>query len=350
MVSVVKTQALRHDTDARGRKLTPAERERLLRPYLPQQPLQSKPAQLPKKKKSGVLFHHKQRVRPAIRHLIHSLIFNVVHIFFSVYIYLRQVYHAIYNQILALMYYHHHTPELIRRDVKGLARVPRHLSVILELPLDGSKDDGLETLLNDACELAAWTASAGIPTLSIYERTGILKATLPHLHRRISRTLGNYFGAASPSKPTISLRAPHLPSYSPPHSPEPSISHDPHDANGADPVPAAHHLTILLIDESDGRQTLVDLTKTLAEMSQQGKLAPEDISGELIDAEISESVMGEPDLLILFGPRVVLEGYPPWQVRLTEIFFAQDHEGGVGYQIFLRALYKYAKAEFRLGR
>lgn len=111
-----------------------------------------------------------------------------------------------------------------------------------------------------------------------------------------------------------------------------------------------HHLTILLLDATDGRQTLVDLTKTLVEMSQQGKLAPSDISTELIDAEISESVMGEPDLLIVFGERIVLEGYPPWQVRLTEIFYAQDNVGGVGYQIFLRALYKFAKAEFRLGR
>lgn len=64
---------------------------------------------------------------------------------------------------------------------------------------------------------------------------------------------------------------------------------------------------------------MVDLTKTLAEMSQRNKITPSDISMELIDAEITESVMGEPDLLILFGPRVALKGYPPWQVRLTEI-------------------------------
>ena len=63
----------------------------------------------------------------------------------------------------------------------------------------------------------------------------------------------------------------------------------------------------------------MDLTKTLAEMAQKGKVAPADISAELVDAEITESVMGEPDLLLIFGPRVQLKGYPPWQVRLTEI-------------------------------
>lgn len=63
----------------------------------------------------------------------------------------------------------------------------------------------------------------------------------------------------------------------------------------------------------------MDLTKTLAVMAQQQKISPNDISAELVDVEISESIMSEPDLLILFGPRVMLEGYPPWQVRLTEI-------------------------------
>lgn len=74
-----------------------------------------------------------------------------------------------------------------------------------------------------------------------------------------------------------------------------------------------------MISEDDGRDNLVDLTKTLAVMAQQQKISPNDISAELVDAEISESIMSEPDLLILFGPRVMLEGYPPWQVRLTEI-------------------------------
>lgn len=78
-----------------------------------------------------------------------------------------------------MLYYHHRTPELIRRDVKPLSRVPAHLSVILELAPEGGKKDALETILNDACELAAWSASAGIPTLSIYEKTGTLPCTSP---------------------------------------------------------------------------------------------------------------------------------------------------------------------------
>jgi dehydrodolichyl diphosphate syntase complex subunit NUS1 len=94
----------------------------------------------------------------------------------------------------------------------------------------------------------------------------------------------------------------------------------------------------------------VDLTKTLTDMAQSSKLHPSDISQDLIDAEISESVMSEPDLLLLFGEKAVLEGYPPWQVRLTEIFNLQDWTGGVGYHVFLRGLRKYGGAEMRFGR
>ncbi len=115
------------------------------------------------------------------------------------------------------------------------------------------------------------------------------------------------------------------------------------------PPPQTAHLSILLLSPDDGRSTLIDLTKTLTEMSQKSKLDPTDISLDLIDAEVSESVMGEPDLLVLFGPHVVLQGYPPWQLRLTEIFHVQDNVG-VGYQVFLRALHRFAKVEMRFGR
>jgi undecaprenyl pyrophosphate synthase len=84
-------------------------------------------------------------------------------------------------------------------------------------------------------------------------------------------------------------------------------------------------------------------------MAQVGKISPPDITIDLVDTELSETIIGEPDLLILFGPYVELSGYPPWQVRLTEIFHAQDNHN-VGYQVFYRALCNFTKAQMRLGR
>jgi len=94
---------------------------------------------------------------------------------------------------------------------------------------------------------------------------------------------------------------------------------------------------------------MIDLTKTLADMAQNGTLEPKHIDANLIDSELRDAVSTEPELLILFGPKIVLEGYPPWQLRLTEIFHLPDNKG-VDYQVFLRALHKFAKVEMRLGR
>jgi dehydrodolichyl diphosphate syntase complex subunit NUS1 len=54
-------------------------------------------------------------------------------------------------------------------------------------------------------------------------------------------------------------------------------------------------------------------------MAQNGALKPDQIDTQLIDSELCEAVSSEPDLLILFTPTVSLKGYPPWQLRLTEI-------------------------------
>ncbi len=151
-----------------------------------------------------------------------------------------------------------------------------------------------------------WTR---LPTREANKNVGILKSYIPTTHRRIAKRLHSYFGR---NRPTLQMRAPHMPSFlngdtTPPHK---SLSQ-------ASPA----HLSILLLSSEDGRSTLVDLTKTLTEMSQRRKLSPSDISVDLVDAEISESVMGEPDLLLLFSPDVELAGYPPWQLRLTEILY-----------------------------
>lgn len=139
-----------------------------------------------------------------------------------------------------------------------------------------------------------------------------------------------YFAGEHPS---LSVTSPHRDEYS-----SPSV------ADGS-----RGHLKLHLISAHDGRESIVDLTRTLADMSQRGKLSPRDISLELVDAELSEGIMPEPDLLILFGPYVELSGYPPWQIRLTEIFCLRDNQS-FGYQVFLKALRRYAKAQMRHGK
>jgi len=107
-----------------------------------------------------------------LKNQLHALLFVIVHTIFSIYIRIRQAYHAVVDRIFAILYYHHRTPELIMKDVKGLKRLPEHLSVILKLE-DGARGGaGLEALVDEVAEVAAWCACVGIPMLSVYERTG----------------------------------------------------------------------------------------------------------------------------------------------------------------------------------
>jgi len=321
------------------------------KPYLPK-PRTNSPGQATSRKESRL------GVRRFLRDQLYLFVFAVIHTYFSLYIRLRQAYHGVRDRIYTIMYHHHRTPEIIARDVKDLRRLPKHLSVILTLEDNGRGGAELEKLVNEVSDISAWTASVGIPMLSVYEKTGnntkfrfvgayrgadgslgILKNYLPETHRAVSKKLAAYFGS---HQPALTLQAPHVPSIEsaaafPPRSGFDSAEED------------EGRLSVMLLSAEDGRESIVDLTKTLAEMAQRSKISAADVSTDLVDAELTESVMGEPDLLLLFTPHVELSGYPPWQIRLTEIFHSPDNQG-VGYQVFLRGLHNFAKAQMRLGR
>ena len=112
-------------------------------------------------------------LRRLVRNQFDLLLFHLMHAVFSLYMQLRQAWHAINGRVNSILYYHHRSPELIARDLRPLSRRPNHLSVILTLEGDGRQSAAaLEQLMNEAAELTAWCASAGIPQLSIYEKTG----------------------------------------------------------------------------------------------------------------------------------------------------------------------------------
>lgn len=41
----------------------------------------------------------------------------------------------------------------------------------------GKDEDALDVIMDEVAELVAWSSCAGIPMLSIYEKTGILRTT-----------------------------------------------------------------------------------------------------------------------------------------------------------------------------
>jgi dehydrodolichyl diphosphate syntase complex subunit NUS1 len=166
MVSSKDVELFREDARLRGKKLSIAEREKLVKPYLPEQLPSRRKAQKTKTKAKA----KPKPVRTFLKSQIHRLIYFLIHLCLGFYIRISQTIVAVTDRILAITYYHHRSPELIAKDVKTLDRLPEHLSVLLKLRT--AEEDALHTLMDETAELAAWTTCAGIPVLSIYEKTG----------------------------------------------------------------------------------------------------------------------------------------------------------------------------------
>ena len=221
MVASRETQIYRQDARTKGTFLSPRQREDLLKPYLPPSPTS---IQAPRRQMT-------RPVRTFLKNQLHLIVFTFIHTFFSLYIKIRQTYHVLLDRGFAVLYYHHRAPELIRKDVKDLSRIPSHLSVILELKGQELGTAGVEALMDEVAEISAWCSCVGIPMLSVYEKTGtfddllllcltkkniskmiigILKAYLPSTHRNITSKLHAYFGRHIPS---LQIRAPNIPSF-----------------------------------------------------------------------------------------------------------------------------------------
>ncbi|KAI0019568.1 Decaprenyl diphosphate synthase-like protein [Xylariomycetidae sp. FL0641] len=322
------TQLYRDDERAGHQKLGVRRREDLVKNYLPAPPRRSRENSRTRKEKAS-----RFGIRKFFKAQLYVFLYVFVHAIFSVYIRFRIAYHVVCDQVLSILKYHHNTPDYVLRDVGKLDKLPNHVSVILTLEDGGKGGDALEKLVNEVSEVAAWCAAAGIPRLSIYERTGIIKRYMPQTHRAVSKTLKGWFGKAQvPPVTMVSRGAPTL------QSPGRGSSNQDLQA-----------LELILISEEDGREAMVDLTKVLAGMVQKQKISVDDITMDVVDNELSEAVMPEPDLLISFEPYVDLQGFPPWPIRLTEIYCTPDNQK-VGYQVFLRGLRKYSEATFKRGR
>lgn len=95
-----------------------------------------------------------------------------------------------------------------------------------------------------------------------------------------------------------------------------------------------------IISKSDGRKKFVDDARMLS------KLEPEDINLESVDKQVGW--LSDPELLISFGSPLCLYGFPPWQLRLTEIFSIPTHRR-IPQRIFFDCLRRYSRTSQREG-
>ncbi|RIA95670.1 Decaprenyl diphosphate synthase-like protein [Glomus cerebriforme] len=213
--------------------------------------------------------------------------------------------------------------QLFGDDIKYLDKIPKHLAVMFW------NDDVQEERLIEVAQLCCWSWCFGVKIVSIYEPEGHLK-NYAHLLQSHINIISREFITLEKIIPTIQVMS--LNSSS-------SIGNE---TNQSD-------LLVNLVSRSDGRARIVETTKSITKDVIQEKIKCEDVNVQELDKRLSISQFPEPQLLILFSPRIDLDGFPPWHIHLTEIFHVPDNQK-FSYSIFLQGLRKYSRCNQRFGK
>ncbi|VEU23840.1 DEKNAAC105056 [Brettanomyces naardenensis] len=276
---------------------------------------------------------------------IYHVVLTMIYLVMSILRMFQYLSNRIKLRFLSVAFNSAEDPEIINNDVNKLAKIPRRVSAILNYKPEQEENGGVEGLCNDAAKVATWCLSSGIANLFVYEYHGVLKKRVPALRRAIYKKFVAYFGTQN--VPNFVIKIPHL-NLSYPGSVDGKLVEDDGEilSNGNSPK---YNIEITLLSVTDGRPTIVELTKVMADLAKKGELRPKDITLKFMDQELQQLVGKEPDLVIMFQPFLNLQGYPPWQIRLSELYWEPDNDS-IGYAVFLRALQKYSTCKINVGR
>ncbi|KAI5478138.1 Di-trans-poly-cis-decaprenylcistransferase-like protein [Pseudohyphozyma bogoriensis] len=298
----------------------------------------------------------------------------------------------------------------IERDKARWTKTPKHLAVVFVPALtlgtwtrawsfkglvEGRKrrkrrkeEEELQKLVKDLGELIRWCEKLEIRSLSVYDERGILdrnaeavKASLssqvpilPTSSDKARTTDGHSsFLVAVPKltllKDEIELAGREVDSGcdvsdtcdlattsnpSVPSSTPTLVSPYPADLHPITPSSRQAHLRVNLLSRLAGRPQLAKIAQSLCGRSEK-EGGNEKLEVGVVEETLSASTIAEPDLLlVLGGPYLRLRGFPPWQLRLTEMYHhaspAWLPAPVLTYSILRHALDVYGGAEMRLGR
>lgn len=182
--------------------------------------------------------------------------------------------------------------ELCQR--RPFLRIPEHVAMAFT-----NESDRLD--LDSVAKLLSWCKQLGVKHITLYDDRGKLKSSQKELYK--------YF------EYRMSL-----------------LGYE---------KPISHIGGLNIIDKRDGRQKFVEDIRHLLV-----KLEPEDIDLNSMQSSVGWSV--DPELLISFGSPLCLHGFPPWQLRLTEILSIPTHRN-IPQKILADCLDRYSKTTQRLG-
>ncbi|BGP13523.1 hypothetical protein JCM10213v2_001449 [Rhodosporidiobolus nylandii] len=250
------------------------------------------------------------------------------------------------------------------------SKVPKHLAVRLApggwwWSRASDEDEVVRERVEQVRLLAGWCDELEIETLSVYDETADVAAALG-LTAEEGGAKGDMEGLVRLRRPAAGGSEEDLQSCPPRSAAASEDGTSGSSATLVDPSPPtspspAGGLTINLLSRAAGRPSLARIAQSIAlgriglrkDGKAEGKV--EELSSEAISAVCDALPFTEPDLLFVFGgPYLRLQGFPPWQVRLTEMHHYSSPSWlpspRLTYEHLRPALDVYGRAEMRLGR
>ncbi|KAJ3799905.1 hypothetical protein GGU11DRAFT_460656 [Lentinula aff. detonsa] len=302
--------------------------------------------------------------------------------------------HAIYSLvILSISFFRHLTRQTPSPLHATRRRLPKHLSIIFV------SDEDFEERTNEYCitesihRAISWCQQLGIPQLSVYDAEGIIlnnaeairEAVVPesrvkdseldrrHIHYPPTPPLSDYSESEPLSPKSVSNSHGAFLSFF--ISPIQSVSR-------ASKKP--HSLTLNVLSRETSKPSIASTARAIARTEHRNYKAHNvrdtfELSVNSLESCLEgKNGLSPPDLMIIHPVHpskyhrspIELHGYPPWQIRLTEIYcnrFRKQYEARLMWFLplhvsstllssslteweFREALDQFATAEFRLGR
>ena len=109
-------------------------------------------------------------------------------------------------------------------------------------------------------------------------------------------------------------------------------------------------INLVIAANYGGHWDIVQATKRLAELVEQGQLQSSDIDESLLATQISLADLPEPDLFIRTGGEKRVSNFLLWQLAYTELFFTDTLWPDFDKSTFTEALESFATRQRRFGR
>lgn len=109
-------------------------------------------------------------------------------------------------------------------------------------------------------------------------------------------------------------------------------------------------LALVLALSYSSRWEITNATKNICKAVLEGKISIDDISDELMSANMTTQSIPDPDLMIRTSGEERISNFLLWQIAYTELYFTQTHWPAFRKESFYEAIYEFQQRDRRFGK